>query len=283
MTKQEDNPTLPVKDRIAMVFDFDETLAPPTHLSLLKETGIDAEEREDMVQKWIDDGWEYIMARSYSWIKYSQNKNPVITRQMLESAGNRMELFEGVPKLFDRLRSFLDDDSIDIKFYMLTAGFVEMPHATSIAKEFEEIWGGAYAFNEDDELIFVKRILTHEEKRVYVKQLAKGTGVQGPNAPSDSHQEMDDSEMHIPFTQIIYVGDGSSDRPVFNLLHEKGGISIGLAKENAANWKEHDDIKQNQKVDGIFKIDYTEGSPLMNCLQLAIESISKRIQLRRLG
>ena len=275
--------TLPVKQKIAIVFDFDETLSPPTHELLLQKAGIDPEKRKSYVQELLNDGWEKIMARGYSLIKSSQESEQKITQQMLQSVGEEIELFSGVDTLFDRLRGFCQGEEIDIEFYLLTAGFVEVPQATSIAGEFTEIWGGAYAFNEQDELVFIKRMITHEEKREYILQLAKGTGTEGNNAPTDSHQHVEEEDMYVPFSQIIYVGDGSSDRPVFSLLHEKGGIAIGLAKENAAHWKEEDDLKKKQRVDNLLEVDYTEGSKLMRCLQLAVESACRRIMLRKIG
>lgn len=223
------------------------------------------------------------MARGYSLIKSSQESEQKITRQLFQTVGEELELFSGVDTLFDRLRSFCQQEDIDMEFYLLTAGFVEIPQATSIANEFNEIWGGAYAFNEQDELTFIKRVITHEEKREYIQQLAKGTGTEGANAPADSHQYVEEENMYVPFPQIIYIGDGSSDRPVFSLLHEKGGITIGLSKGNAAHWKEDDDLKEKQKVDNLLKVDYTEGSELMQCLQLAIESVCRRIMLRKVG
>lgn len=273
--------TIPTKERIAIVFDFDETIAPPTHKKLLEKTGIDADERDELVQKLLDDGWDTIMARAYSWIKYSHAGNPTITRKMMEEVGEELELFEGVDKLFDRLRSFCPDDDIEMEFYLLTAGFLEIPKATSIAKEFKAMWGGAYAFNDEDELIFVKRTVTHEEKREYIQALAKGIKSDGPHGPEDSHQHMEEEDMYVPFPQIIYVGDGSSDRPVFSLLHEKGGITIGLKKDGSSQWKENDKLKSAQKVDNLLGTDYTEGSPLMQSLQLAVESVCKRIELRK--
>lgn len=275
--------TLPIKEKIAVIFDFDETLAPPTHLKMLEKTGIDQQEREDYTKSLLDEGWDKIMARAYSWVKYSQNGDAKINREMFQEIGEELELFDGVDTLFDRLRSFCPDDDIKVEFYLLTAGFVEIPKATSIAHEFKQIWGGAYAFDEDDKLVFVKSILTHEQKREYIQQLAKGTGQGGPSAPSDSHQHIPEEDMNIPFTQIIYVGDGASDRPAFSLLHERGGVAIGLAKENSASWKEGDQLKKNQKVDNLLPVDYTEGSELMQCLQLAIESICRLVMLRKVG
>jgi phosphoserine phosphatase len=275
--------TLPVKEKIAVVFDFDETLAPPTHLKMLEKTGIDQQERENYIQKLLDEGWDKILARAYSWVKYSQDGEARITRQMFQEIGEELELFEGVDTLFDRLRSFCPDDDVDVEFYLLTAGFVEIPESTSIAQEFKQIWGGAYAFDDEDKLVFIRRILTHEQKREYIQQLAKGTGLDGPSAPADSHQHIPEEDMYVPFTQIIYVGDGASDRPAFSLLHEKGGVAIGLAKDSSATWKEGDRLKKNQKVDNLLSVDYTEGSELMQCLQLAIESICRLIMLRKVG
>ncbi len=274
--------TLPLKEKIAIVFDFDETLSPPTHLKMLEKTGIDAEEREAFVKKLLDDGWEKILARAWSWIRYSHAGRPTIKRQLFQEIGQKLELYEGVDTLFERLRGFCPH-SIEMEFYLLTAGFVEIPQATTIAHEFTQIWGGEYAFNEQDELVFVKSMITHQEKRQYLLQLAKGTGIAGPNTPADTHQHVDEEKMNIPFSQIIYVGDGSSDRPAFSLMHEKGGISIGLAKDGSGAWKEDSKLKKQQKVDNLLVVDYTEGSELMQCLQLAVESICKRILLRRTG
>ena len=275
--------TLTVHNRIALVFDFDETLAPPTHKDLLKKADIDEDEREDFVSDLVADGWEVIMARSYSLIKASQESEHKITRQMFQEIGEQLELFDGVQEMFERLRACCDDDKIELEFYILTAGFVEIPEATPIADEFKAIWGGAYAFDDNDDLAFVKRVITHEEKREYIQQLAKGTGTEGPNAPADTHQHMDEADMYVPFSQIIYVGDGSSDRPVFSLLKEKGGITIGLLKENNAVWKEERDLKEKQRVDTLVKADYREDSELMQCLRLAVSSICQRIQLQRIG
>ena len=276
--------TLPVKEKIAVIFDFDETLAPSTHLYMLEKTGIDGDEREGYVKKLLDSGWDKGFARAYAWIKHSQANDPKITRDMFEEVGQELELYDGVGKLFDRLRSFCPQADIDVEFYLLTAGFVEVPMATSIAHEFKKIWGGSYAFNDEDELIFIKRTISHEEKRNYIQHLAKkGPELVDANIPKNINQPVDEEDMYVPFTQMIYVGDGSSDRPAFSLLHEKGGFAIGLSKDNDAPWKENKKMKAGQQVDNLLTVDYTEGSELMQCLQLAVECIANRIMLRKVG
>jgi phosphoglycolate phosphatase-like HAD superfamily hydrolase len=62
-------------NRIAVVFDFDDTLVPDTVDSLLESLDIDALKfRQQRIQPLIDRGWDKILARFYALIEESKQR-----------------------------------------------------------------------------------------------------------------------------------------------------------------------------------------------------------------
>jgi hypothetical protein len=84
--------------------------------------------------------------------------------------------------------------------------------------------------------------------------------------------------------RFIYVGDGDSDRPAFAYLKEHEGLAIGVFQGgSAADWEGYADMHDGRRVQNLAHSDYREDSELMQSLGLAVESIAKRIALRRLS
>ncbi len=95
---------------------------------------------------------------------------------------------------------------------------------------------------------------------------------------------MPEEEWHVPLDQVIYVGDGASDMPAFSLMNDHGGIAIGLYKgDTVEEWRGQAHMHAGRRVENLVPVDYSEESELMQSLTLAVESIAKRIALRRLG
>lgn len=276
-------------NRIALIFDFDETLAPSTFEVLLKSLGLDPEKfKAERIEPLIQSGWETFTARAYTLIQESKSRpDGPITVDYLEQVGRDYEFYDGVPEMFDRLRqtarAIIED--IEVEFYLLTAGFVEIPRATSIAKEFNTLWGCEYHFNDKGEVDFVKKIITHPEKVRYILQFAKGLdSTDRTNSPADVYRDVPQEEWHIPLSQIIYVGDGASDMPAFSLMQQERGLAIGVFhSESVEEWEGYEDMNAKRRVQNLAPADFSEGSEMMQSLMLAIESICKQIALRRLS
>lgn len=283
------NATQAYVNRLAIVFDFDETLAPSSFDTLLERCGLDPKEwRRKNVEPLSKEGWDDTLARFYCLIRESESRpaGDRITKEFIESVGRDIKPFDGVPEMFDRLRSRAQEvaDGVEVEYYLLTCGFVDIHRATPLAEEFVDMWGSEFYFNEEGEIEFAKQIITYPEKVRYVMQMAKGMGAKGPNAPADVFRDVEGDEMHVPLGQVIYVGDGGSDMPVFTLLNEHDGKAIGLYKgASAERWSGHKKMHEGRRVQNLARADYTEGSELMKSLVLAVESVCKEIELRRLG
>ena len=277
--------TLPFHNRIALIFDFDETVAPDTFSALLTHCGIDANKfHAEHVQPLLDAGWDKKLARFYCLTQESKRRDDLtIAADTFAEVGKNLPLYPGVEQMFERLRVVAKRivPDVEVEFYMLTAGMLEIPKATAIADQFRMLWGGELHFDDHGELAFVKRTVSYPDKVRYLLKLCKGLNIDHPQITEDVYRFIPEDEWHVPLSQIIYVGDGDSDMPVFAYLKEHDGLAIGVFQgESAADWEGYAQMHDGRRVQNLTLSDYREDSELMKSLTLAVESIAKRIALR---
>ena len=281
--------TKPFANRLAVVFDFDETLAPDTFALLVKDMGLDADRfKQERVQPLVDDGWDKYIARAYCLVEESKTRagEDKITQARLAKVGRELQPYPGVPEMFDRLRQCAQNvvHDVEIEFYLISGGFIEMARNTSIAKNFKAMWGCQFHYGDNGEIKFIKQQMTNTEKTSYLYYLSKGMDGEKEKDLMYAFDNVAAEKLRIPLTQIIYVGDGASDAPCFAVVNQGGGIGIGLYKgSDRDSWVQQDKIDVNQRVANIAPPDYSENSELMESLTLAVEGICKQIALRRLS
>jgi len=278
-------------NRIAIVFDFDETLIPDDSFkALLRDCQIDIDSfTNDRVQPLVDENWDQYLARAYCLIKESRQREEgkKITKSKLSKLGEKMKLHEGVVTMFGRLQEQAKklDTEIELEFYLISGGFVDIARSTSIAKYFKRMWGCEFYYNEKGEIEFLKQQMTHTEKTRYLYYLSKGLDSENEKDLIYNYQDLPEDKLHIPLSQVIYVGDGTSDIPCFSAIRQYGGISIGLysEKQAAEEWEHLENVSSSQKLSNLVPADYQEDSEMMRSLLLAINSIGNQIALRQLS
>lgn len=280
--------TKPLSNRIAIVFDFDDTLVPDTFDVLLESCGLDVNSfRAERVQPLLNDGWDKIPARFYSLIEESkQRQDNKITKDYLANLGSNLTPFDGVPEMFERLRNHACDrvQDVEVEFYLITGGILEIACNTSIAHHFKAMWGCDFHYAEDGEIKFLKKFVTHTEKTRFLFHISKGIDKQDEEDLLFVYRNVAEEELHVPLTQMIYVGDGASDIPCFSVLNEHQGTAIGVYKDgNTQEWEYQARVSANQRVVNLAPPDYRENSEMMQSLTLAVESICKQIALLQLS
>jgi phosphoglycolate phosphatase-like HAD superfamily hydrolase len=279
--------TKPVCNRIAIVFDFDDTLAPDTFDGLIERLELDVETfRQQRYEPLKAAGWDHVAARFYCLIQESKQGQQKITRDFLIQFGQELQPFDGVTEMFDRLHQRVQqlNAEIELEFYMITGGFAEVVKHTCIAPYFSHIWGCEFHYAETGEIEFLKRSISHTEKTRYLMQIASGQDQVDGDGRSFAYRDVPEDKLHIPLSQMIYVGDGASDVPCFSVLNDGGGIVLGVYKgDTAAKWSEQIEVTRSQRVMNLAPADYQENSELMQSLTLAVESLCKQISLRQLS
>ncbi|NEP15548.1 MAG: HAD family hydrolase [Leptolyngbya sp. SIO4C1] len=281
--------TQPLFNRIAVVFDFDDTLVPDTYDALIEDLGHDAKRfREERYYPLLKEGWDGISARFYTLIQESQQRSESqkITQNYLAEFGQRHQPFSGVSETFEHLRQQTRnfDSDIEIEFYLITSGFVEIARNSSIASEFKAMWGCEFHYSETGEIQYLKRSVSHPEKTRYLYYLSKGIESHSEDDLLFVYEDVPPEELQIPLNQVIYVGDGTSDLPCFSLMNQTGGIGIGVYPDGTAkDWAQEYKVSRSQRVANLAPADYSEASELRQSLTLAVESLCKQIELRQLS
>ncbi|WP_373529948.1 HAD family hydrolase [Nostoc sp.] len=279
--------TKPLSNRIAIVFDFDDTLVPDTVDALLESLSIDALEfRQEKIRPLIDKGWDKILARFYALIEESKRQGNKITQEYIASFGQELAPFDGVNKMFDHLQQCAHElnPKVEVEFYLITCGMVEIARHNCIAPNFKAMWGCEFSYGDHNGIEFLKKIVTHTEKTRYLFQIAKGFDDYQDDGKAFVYRDLPPEELHIPLAQVIYVGDGASDIPCFSLMNQEQGTAIALYKDSTPEeWGRDLKMTQSQRIANLAPVDYSESSELMQSLTLAVEGLCKQIALQQLS
>ncbi len=259
-----------IHPRVALVFDFDETLAPRTTDVLLRHLGVDPDEFEETaVRPRVEDGWERRLAEARGLVELAQSHKP-ITQDTFAEVADSLQLYPGVEHMFDAVTAAVHEieDDLAVEFHLITAGFVEVPKATSIADRFDRMIGGRWAYDDDDGCILTpKSTVGHYDKVRHLLALAKGLPSVDADRSDDVNADIDEEDWHVPFEQIVFLGDGDSDMPSFDLMESRGGAAIAVRQADAeADWESLDAMREGREVATLLASDFSEGSPLMTAL-----------------
>jgi phosphoserine phosphatase len=263
--------------KLALIFDFDETLVDESTSAYIESKGINVDEFwQKTVKKLIDEDWDPVPAYMFKMIEASINAP--ITKDDLISFAKQVTYKQGVESLFENLRSHIKDNhpKFEIEYYIISSGIGEIIRHTSIAKHFKDIWASDFAYDQKGEIIFPKKVLSFTDKTRYLFQISKGmVGEEFRSLPYVVNDKYDSNSYQIPFTNMIYIGDGLTDVPCFSLLKKQNGTAIAVyeAQNTQALGKAWRFIKE-ERVSNLHSANYEKGSDLYNSILMAIDSIA---------
>ena len=274
------------KKTIALVYDFDGTLSPKPmqEYSFLPKLGIKAEdfwaECTALAQKERADPLITYMHLMY---KKAKEKGLRVDRKDLVAQGRDVELYAGVEKWFGEIEAYVKaaggSHGASVKHYLVSSGLTEIIEGTKIYKNFTNVFASEYWFDAYD-LPFPKRVITDTGKTQYLFRINKGIEDLGESI--NSH--MPESERPIPFSNMIYFGDGDTDVPSMALLKKNGGHAIAVHTPGA-NAQKCIDLFRAGRCDFYAGADYRKGSDLWKrtCLLLDRMIADIRVQEERAG
>ena len=277
---------------IAVIFDFDDTLAPDSTTGYLRQRGVDVvrfwerDVKAMMEARKMDDEWDPVPAYMYRMLEQSGRGAPVgpITRDNLAQWGRELPLYPGVESIFGRLRAVVQaaNPRVQLEFYVLSSGIGEVLKHTPIAGEFAHIWASDFAYDERGHIEFPRKIISFTDKTRYLFHVQKGIfGEKYVGKPFEVNRKTPPAQLRVPFNQMIMVGDGYTDVPCFSLLKREEGIPIGVYTDTEDRDKRSRawGFIEDQRVSNLARADYSEGSDLSHSLTMAVENIVRRLSL----
>ena len=228
-----------------------------------------------------------ILAYMYTMIQESEKRRLPFTRESLREMGRDIVLFPGVQEWFGRINAFGDSQGVQVEHYIISSGLREIIEGSSISGEFKEIYASEFYYYEAGKPVWPKLTVNFTAKTQFVYRINKGVlDVSDDKTLNDS---MPDDSKRVPFTNMVYMGDGLSDVPCMKMMRAYGGQAIAVYQES--NRMGVEDLLAKGRVDFIFPADYSEGTALDQTVKNIIRkmAIADRLwnenaqQLRTIG
>lgn len=263
--------------KIAICYDFDKTLS----LSDMQEYGF-----MKQINMQTSDFWDYctefehrhscdrILTYMKCMIDKCKENGIKPTKEFFKSCATEIEYFEGVETWFERINTFAEEKGVELEHYIISSGLKEIIEGTPLAKYFKEIYACSYCYDKNGEAFWPAIAINYTNKTQFLYRINKGVFNVCDN--SVNNYTLHD-ERYIPFENIIYIGDSSTDIPSMKLIRSKNGCSIGVYHSISEYYK---NLLNQNRVDYIAKADYQEGSELDSIIKEVIETMYHKNKLR---
>ena len=168
---------------------------------------------------------------------------------------------------------------LDVKHYINSSGLKKMIEGTPIAKKIEKIYACSFLYDDDGIAVWPAVAVDYTAKTQFIFKINKGIKEISDNRKIN--QYIPEEERPIPFSRMIYFGDGETDIPCMKMVKEHGGHSIAVyASSNKKTTAQQ--LIRNNRVNFICRADYTEGKEMHMIVKRVLEKIKAYYEFKRL-
>ena len=217
------------KPIIALIYDFDGTLSPGNmqEFGFIQAIGSTPEEfwsKSDGIAK----GQDASNILAYMKLMFDEaRKNGIrLTREDFRRYGSDIVLFEGVREWFRNVNEYGRRHGVIIEHYINSSGLKEIIEGSPIAKEFTHIFAGSFIYDEAGEAEWPGIAVDFTAKTQFLFKIQKG--IFSSRDAKRVNESMAEDAKRIPFTQMIYFGDGETDIPSMKVVNMFGGNAIAV-------------------------------------------------------
>jgi len=272
------SPMKPRKARVAIVYDFDGTLAPGNmqEQSFLPAIGTDGKQFwPEAKARAREHDMDEILAYMELMLERSKANKTPIRRETFKGYGERIKFFPGVESWFERINRFARAAGVDASHYIISSGNRETIEGTKIAQYFEHIFASGFRYDENDVAVWPALAVNYTNKAQFLFRINKGIDNSHDNSTINKYTP--EELRPIPFKNFIYIGDGETDVPAMKMVTYQGGKSIVVYQSRKRGSKEnaHNLVKQ-QRADIAVPAEYILGSLADKAVKAAIQHIAAR-------
>jgi len=278
----------PVK--IAIAYDFDGTLAPGNmqEHSFIPRLGIDkAAFWTESNARAREHDMDNILAYMQLMLQKADEKHIPVTRKAFLEHGKEIRFFKGVESFFTIVNQYAASKNACIEHHIISSGIRDIIKGTSIAKNFKNIFASGFVFNENDIAIWPALAINYTNKTQYLFRINKGISNSYDNSLINKYVAHD--KRPIPFSRMIYLGDGETDVPAMKMIKQEGGTAIAVYDPHKRKRKDKPSAKEiceelilQNRADYIAPADYSANSKLFNILKILINKIVEEERLKAL-
>ena len=255
---------------VAFMYDFDKTLSPKDmqEYGFIPNIGMSGPEFWDLCNALAKRyGMDDILAYMLAMVQESRGKM-LITREVFTALGKTVELFPGVLSWFDRVNAYGEAAGLSVEHYIISSGLKEIILGTPIAKYFREIYSAEFCYDERGVPFWPAMAVNYTSKTQFLYRINKGV------FDVTEHKALNDytppGRHRVPFSNMIYLGDGLTDVPCMKLVRQNGGHSIAVYQGDSQT---AEGLIEHGRVNFIAPADYTGGSKLERTVFAVLDRI----------
>ena len=263
--------------KIALVYDFDKTLSTTDmqNYDFIKNLNISPKEFWEATGKLIHEcEADNILSYMFMMLKECNKNNIKLTREYLNSCGKSIEFYKGVTTWFDRINAYGKSLGVEIEHYIVSSGITEIIEGTEICNKFKKIYGCSFLY-ENGVAVWPKLAINYTNKTQFIFRISKGA----LDIRDDDSVNKKSKHLDIPFTNMIYFGDGLTDIPCMKIIKEAGGKSIAIYQMGKSD--KILPLLNDDRVNFALPADYSEGSKLEGVVKMLISNIVMIDDIRR--
>lgn len=275
---------------MAIAYDFDGTLAAGNmqEHSFLPEIGIKPKRFWTEVRKCAaENDMDQILAYMHLMLKHAQAKDVSILRSSFVHHGAEIEFFPGVKKWFKQINRFAKKHGVKIQHYIISSGLRELVEGTPLAKEFTYIFASGFMYDHDQIARWPALAVNYTNKTQYLFRINKG--ILNSHNNDRINKFIPEDDRPVPFTNMVYIGDGETDVPCMKMVKYKGGHAIAVydpKKRKTSKAPSPKTMAQKliteDRADYAVAADYSQGQRLDQIVKSIIESTALNYKLKGL-
>ena len=260
---------------VALIYDFDGTLSPGNmqEFGFIQAIGQTPEEFWSKSNA-VPEGQEVNSILSYMklMIEEARAKGISLTRDSFVSFGKDIALYAGVKEWFSLINEYGRRRGVNVEHYINSSGQTELIEGTPIAKEFKKIFACSFWYDEIGVAVWPAVAVDYTGKTQFLFKIAKGIMDISDNTKVNESQKEDDKP--IPFSHMIYLGDGTTDVPCMKIVKMFGGNSIAVyARDNKRQQDTARKLLRQDRVNFVCQADYRVGGPIYEVVTTLIDKI----------
>ena len=194
------------------------------------------------------------------------------TKLVFQSYGRDIPLFHGVLTWFARINEYATEKGIALNHYIISSGLKEIIEGTVIAKHFKNIFASSFMYDQNNVAVWPAVVLNYTSKTQFLFRINKGCEDFSDNETINKY--IPDSARPMPFSNMVYIGDGDTDVPCMKMVKMQGGHSIAVynpKRKKALEKAKH--LISDKRVDVILPADYSADKGIENFVKAIIDKL----------
>ncbi len=256
---------------VALIYDFDKTLSPKDmqEYSFLPGIRVEPDRFWGLCQDFaLDHQMDGVLTYMYLMKKMAQGELD-LSREKLRELGRDVEFFPGVETWFDRINFIGAQNGVSVEHYIISSGLTEIIQGSAIGDKFKAVFAASFCYDAAGQPVWPSTAVNYTNKTQYLFRINKG--ILDVTNDRDLNAFTPEYLRRIPFTNMIYIGDGLTDVPCMKMTKQKGGYSIVVHAPGKTDTA--DDMLLQGRVDFSLEADYTQGSEMEQTVTMLMRRI----------